>query len=95
VAEFVGQDLSATIAGLEKRMRDAAAELEFETAGRLRDEIKRLEALQLGLDVPPPPAPKAGAGRKGAGKGQVPRPLGPGGGGYEPKPGKGRSKRRS
>ncbi|MFT9324472.1 MAG: UvrB/UvrC motif-containing protein, partial [Acetobacter sp.] len=85
-----------TIAGLEKRMRDAAAELEFETAGRLRDEIKRLEALQLGLDVPPAsPATKAGMGRRGAGKEPVPRPLGPGGGGYEPKPGKGRSKRRS
>ncbi|PAL27035.1 excinuclease ABC subunit UvrB [Acetobacter syzygii] len=96
VAEFVGQDLQATIAGLEKRMRDAAAELEFETAGRLRDEIKRLEALQLGLDVPPTPTSKAGqrAGGRKTGKEQVPRPLGPGGGGYEPKPGKGRGKRR-
>ncbi|MFT8467770.1 MAG: helicase-related protein, partial [Acetobacter syzygii] len=96
VAEFVGQDLQATIAGLEKRMRDAAAELEFETAGRLRDEIKRLEALQLGLDVPPTPTSKAGqrAGGRKTGKEQVPCPLGPGGGGYEPKPGKGRGKRR-
>ena len=30
-------------------MRAAAADLEFETAARLRDEIKRLEALELGL----------------------------------------------
>ncbi|MFT9015916.1 MAG: excinuclease ABC subunit UvrB [Acetobacter sp.] len=85
VSEFVGKDLGAAIAGLEKRMREAAAELEFETAGRLRDEIKRLEALQLGID-PPPPAPSAQKpGTRRGGKQQVPRPLGPGGGGYEPK----------
>ena len=29
-------------------MRAAAADLEFEEAGRLRDELKRLEALDLG-----------------------------------------------
>ncbi|MBO1324896.1 excinuclease ABC subunit UvrB [Acetobacter sp. TBRC 12305] len=85
VAEFVGKDLGAAIAGLEKRMREAAAELEFETAGRLRDEIKRLEALQLGIE-PPPPTPSAQKpGTRRSAKQQVPRPLGPGGGGYEPK----------
>ncbi|GBR54913.1 excinuclease ABC subunit UvrB [Acetobacter pomorum] len=87
VAEFVGQDLGAAIAGLEKRMRSAAAELEFETAARLRDEIQRLEALQLGLEPPAVPASTAGktpaSGRKPK-KDKVPRPLGPGGGGYDP-----------
>ena len=33
-------------------MREAAANLEFEEAARLRDEIKRLEELDLGI-VPP------------------------------------------
>ncbi|MDQ2803247.1 MAG: excinuclease ABC subunit UvrB, partial [Pseudomonadota bacterium] len=51
--EFVGKDLKGSITELEKRMRGAAANLEFETAARLRDEIRRLEALELGLEPPP------------------------------------------
>lgn len=43
-------------------MRDAAADLEFEEAARLRDEIKRLEDGELGL---PAPATRAGPAKKG------------------------------
>jgi len=44
---FVGDNFKATLKDLEARMREAAANLEFETAARLRDEIKRLKMLDL------------------------------------------------
>ncbi|MBB4187585.1 excinuclease ABC subunit B [Sinorhizobium terangae] len=50
---LVGNNLQAHLNALEKQMRDAAADLDFETAARLRDEIKRLKAAELAaLDDP-------------------------------------------
>ncbi|WP_031237033.1 excinuclease ABC subunit UvrB [Asticcacaulis sp. AC460] len=44
---FMGSNFQATLKDLETKMREAAGNLEFETAARLRDEIKRLKLLDL------------------------------------------------
>lgn len=81
--QFVGKSLPVTIQELEKRMREAAANLDFEQAARLRDEVRRLEAIDMGLE--PPPLATSIAGRPGGSKkSKGPTPLGPGGGGYDP-----------
>ncbi|WP_269515821.1 excinuclease ABC subunit UvrB [Brevundimonas subvibrioides] len=44
---FIGNNFQATLKDLEGKMREAASNLEFEEAGRLRDEIKKLKLLDL------------------------------------------------
>ena len=50
---MMGNNLKAHLEALDKQMRDAAANLDFEKAARVRDEIQRLREMELAISDDP------------------------------------------
>jgi excinuclease ABC subunit B len=76
-SELVDKDLKTIIKEFEVQMKEAAANLEFEEAARLRDEIKRLEAAELGMTIDGKPLPRGGVIRLSSAKSSKARNIAP------------------